>query len=59
MKQKTKWITPSEYAENNFSRLGKPYTLQGITKMLREKRLPNGVLNVKKFSRFYLLEVSA
>ncbi len=53
MKQKTKDITPKEYARY------RGWTLQNVTKHIRKG---NGatllhVLKVKNFSRFYLLEV--
>jgi len=52
MKQ-TEDITPLEYAALGI----KGNTTQNITKHLREGKPLPSVLKVKKFSRFYLLEV--
>lgn len=48
---KTKDITPSEYAQI------KEITLQAVTKMIRSKGALPDVIKIKKFSRFYVLEV--
>ena len=50
---KTKDITPLQYA--------KWYgcTLQNVTKKIRNNRHLDGVITIKSFSRFYLLEVNA
>lgn len=47
----TKDITPLQYAE------WYGCTLQNVTKQLRKHRELLGVIRIKKFSRFYLLEV--
>jgi hypothetical protein len=51
----TKEITPIQYADY------KGWTLQNVTKHLRKKKDPLSglpdVIEVKKYSRFYLLEV--
>jgi len=51
MLQKTKDITPLEYAKY------RGWTLQNVTKHLRKGNSLHGVIKVKTFSRFYLLEV--
>lgn len=52
----TKEITPIQYADY------KGWTLQNVTKHLRKKNNPLSglpdVIDVKRYSRFYLLEVS-
>jgi len=50
---KTKDITPLQYAKT----VG--CTLQNVTKHLRKGNHLDGVVKVKKFSRFYVLVVSA
>lgn len=52
MAKKTKDITPKQYA--------KWYgcTLQNVTKKIRDNRYLDGVITIKSFSRFYLLEVN-
>lgn len=52
---KTKDITPSEYAKLGILRGN---TAQNISKHLRAGNMLPGVLKVKKFSRFYVLEVA-
>jgi len=51
MTAKTKDITPKQYA--------KWYgcTLQNVTKKIRQNGHLDGVIRIKSFSRFYLLEV--
>lgn len=48
---KTKDITPLQYAK------WKGCTLQNITKLIRNNKELPGVITIKKYSRFYLLEV--
>jgi hypothetical protein len=50
---KTKDIEPSQYAA------WYGCSLQNVTKRLRQKKKLEGVIRVKRFSRFYLLEVAA
>jgi hypothetical protein len=50
---KTKDIEPSQYAA------WYGCSLQNVTKKLRHNKKLQGVIRVKKFSRFYLLEVAA
>ena len=47
----TKDITPLQYAE------WAGCTLQNVTKKIRNNGCLDGVITIKKFSRFYLLEV--
>lgn len=47
----TKEITPIQYADYS------GYTLQGITKRLRNNQELEQVIEIKKYSRFYILIV--
>jgi Fic family protein len=50
---KTKDITPTEYAKM------RGCTLQNVTKQIRKGKSLPYVIRVKKFGRFYLLEIAA
>ena len=45
-------MTPAEYAKH-YKR-----SISGVTKAIREKRLPKDVIEVETYGRFYLLKVN-
>ena len=50
-KKKIEQLTPTQYAEK------RGISLQAVTESIREGRQLPAVINVKKYGRFYLLEV--
>lgn len=53
-KKKTKQVSVKEYAEQYRK---PPITVQAVTKAIRDNHQLPGVVDVKKFGRYYLLEV--
>lgn len=50
-KKKIETLTPTQYAEK------RGVSLQSVTELIRKERVLPAVTEVKKFGRFYLLEV--
>lgn len=60
--RKTKWITPEEYATTMIAQKGKykgdHVSVTYIHWLIKEKKLPLNVYDIKEHSRFHLLEVA-
>lgn len=52
-----KQVSPTEYAELRSKAEGRQWTLNAVTRALREGRRLPGVIEIHKHSRFYLLTV--
>lgn len=57
MKHVKKQVSPTEYALLRSKLEGRQWTLNAITRALREGRQLPGVIDIQKHSRFYLLTV--
>jgi hypothetical protein len=57
MKHVKKQVSPTEYASLRSKTEGRQWTLNAITRALREGRQLPGVIEIQKHSRFYLLTV--